>query len=56
MAFATAIAGTRYRHDPLAPRGRLGSVEDGEMLHGRKSRSVRFDGYTRHQACLRQGR
>jgi transposase len=24
------------------------SVEDGQMRHGRKSRSVRFDGYKRH--------
>jgi hypothetical protein len=29
-------------------RGRRISVEDGEMRHGRKSRSVLFDGYKRH--------
>ena len=29
-------------------RGRRVSVEDGEMRHGRKSRSVLFDGYKRH--------
>lgn len=29
-------------------RERLVSVEDPEMRHGRKSRSVRFDGYKRH--------
>jgi len=29
-------------------RGRRVSVEDGQMRHGRKSRSVLFDGYKRH--------
>ena len=29
-------------------RNRRISIEDGEMRHGRKSRSVLFDGYKRH--------
>jgi transposase len=60
-AAATAVAAARQVRDQdvdlarPAPalrrgvaRGRRVSVEDGEMRHGRKSRSVLFDGYKRH--------
>ncbi len=43
--------GTRIR-DGVAEDRRI-SIEDGEMRHGRKSKSKRFDGYKRHVArCL----
>jgi hypothetical protein len=60
-AAATAVAGARQVRDqdvdltgpaPALRRGvakdRRISVEDGQMRHGRKSRSVLFDGYKRH--------
>ena len=60
-AAATAVAAARQVRDqdmdlagpaPALRRGvardRRVSVEDGEMRHGRKSRSVLFDGYKRH--------
>jgi hypothetical protein len=61
QAAATAVAAARQVRDqdvdltgpaPALRRGvardRRVSVEDGEMRHGRKSRSVLFDGYKRH--------
>jgi hypothetical protein len=33
----------------VAPERRV-SVEDGEMRHGRKSKSKRFNGFKRHSA------
>jgi Transposase DDE domain/Transposase domain (DUF772) len=60
-AAATAVAAARQVRDqdadlsgpaPALRRGvardRRISIEDGEMRHGRKSRSVLFDGYKRH--------
>ena len=41
--------GSRVRHG-VAPERRV-SVEDGDMRHGRKSKSKRFNGYKRHIAA-----
>ena len=43
----TSAAGTPTLRAGVAPERRI-SVEDGEMRHGRKSRSLLVDGYKRH--------
>jgi IS5 family transposase len=43
----TSVAGTPTLRQGVAPERRI-SVEDGEMRHGRKSRSLLVDGYKRH--------
>jgi DDE family transposase/transposase-like protein DUF772 len=43
----TSAAGTPILRDGVAPARRI-SVEDGQMRHGRKSRSHLIDGYKRH--------
>jgi len=42
--------GSKRIKDGVAPERRV-SVEDGEMRHGRKSKSKRFNGYKRHIAA-----
>jgi DDE family transposase len=42
-----SLAGTPQLREGVAKDRRI-SVEDGQMRHGRKSRSVRVDGYKRH--------
>lgn len=43
----SSAAGTPTLREGVAPERRI-SVEDGEMRHGRKSRSLLVDGYKRH--------